>query len=199
MKLITKNISYEWKFHRKESDIMDKCNKYNIGDKFYLEIVGVVNGQCYPYTLYKLKDGRQVAEHFLDRLSKAEAADNAAENMWQLAIKLMLPEENGGIPKDILDAAFNGLSVVDIIQKYNAYEIKNKLIEFTSKIYESDLVKFLNDKNEEVFGEVLSIYHKKDNNSELCIINSYDTDDNDVIYLDYPVEKLEKVYNPFIK
>lgn len=101
--------------------------KYNIGDKFIIEIEGVKRDSVDGYSI-KLKEGPVISwtldNEILDQLQQTDCSGEAA---WETAKKILFEKE---FTHDVLNEIFGTMNLYAIMRDYAPHEAKAKIDEW---------------------------------------------------------------------
>lgn len=164
-------------------------SKYNVGDKFVLEITRDVTRTDDKTEYYVTNDGRLWATNELDELQKYDkptisedtlemermkALNDGRNEVWELVKKIKLPvdEGGGGISMVDLKLIFGTISVDAILKDYTPQEALLKL-----EAYEKE-------QNEIKVGDVVTIFPRSSGQYDAIVIMVDNENHINVIYAD---------------
>lgn len=189
-------------------------NKYNIGDKFIIEIAERIRGAESGCDRYRIKgfDSLTFDDRGLNRIANSdtyiqETYDNARQegyeqglnDAWEAAKRIVLNETKGGLEYSELHYIFcdDGICVPyinDILSRFSAQQVVEKLKEYDKKKQKKQEVKKI---------EVGSIWKKKEFNTMVIVcelrvndtvVDFYTTNGTSLYSID--VDKFLKSYTP---
>lgn len=147
-------------------------NKYNIGDKFLIEIESVLSDKDLPFEqdLFKIKGFNSLVfdEYGLNKLQKVQniniSEEQGMNRIWQVAKAIYDMDV-----KDIEKCFGVSGGFWDVLRTFTPQEAKEKLEAWKKEKEEikvNDVVHFNGQSNEYI---VIEIYHEGEKNEEVCL------------------------------
>lgn len=152
-------------------------NKYEVGNRFIIEIGEAVNLSTNPDTLYKIKGFNSLVfdNNGLDKLkplescfvpeskSSEEIYNEGMDEAWEFAKTIIGCSDKAYFTEDILDEIFDTHNVVRIMSMHSPQEIKEKIEKYEKEnIKIGDIVRYKSIQEEYINAVVVAIIKSKD-------------------------------------